>query len=116
MSIARSELGSFAPEPRDGLARTRSTALVSEEVFEHLLVRERKRSERSNRPFILLLLSAGGSLDPVSSRTGKAIIEALLAGTRATDILGWAESPTMIGVIFPEIGAAQPAQAVTSSA
>jgi lipopolysaccharide/colanic/teichoic acid biosynthesis glycosyltransferase len=112
MSIARSELGSFAPEPRDVLARTRATALVSEEVFEHLLVRERKRSERSNRPFILLLLSASGSLDPASSRAGKAIIEALLAGTRATDIVGWAESPAMVGVIFPEIGAAQPAQAV----
>ena len=109
MSIAPS------PEPRDGFAdrapRSSETP-VGEDVFEHLLVRERKRSERSNRAFVLLSLKGPGALDPAVSRAGKAVIEALSAGTRGTDIVGWIEWPTVIGVVFPEIGAAEPPQAV----
>ena len=109
MSIAPS------PEPRDGFAdrapRSAETP-VGEDVFEHLLVRERKRSERSNRVFVLLSLKGPGPLDPAVSRAGKAVIEALSAGTRGTDIVGWIEWPTVIGVVFPEIGAAEPPHAV----
>jgi lipopolysaccharide/colanic/teichoic acid biosynthesis glycosyltransferase len=111
MSIARS------PEPRDRFverAPRDSSELVREEVFEHLLVRERKRSERSNRPFVLLSLKGPGGLDPAVSGTGKAVVEALVAGTRGTDIVGWIEWPVAIGVIFPEIGAAEPPQAVAA--
>jgi lipopolysaccharide/colanic/teichoic acid biosynthesis glycosyltransferase len=114
MSIARSDVGSIGPEPRDAKVRMprTSTVLVSDDVFEHLLVRERKRSERSNRPFVVLSLRMGAALDPSVSRTGRAIVDALAAGTRGTDIVGWVEWPTVIGVIFPEMGAAEPPQAV----
>ena len=100
MSIARS------PEPRDRFverAPRDSSELVREEVFEHLLVRERKRSERSNRPFVLLSLKGPGGLDPAVSGTGKAVVEALVAGTRGTDIVGWIEWPVAIGVIFAKV-------------
>ena len=92
--------------------RANRLPVLSEELFSHLLVRERKRSDRSNRPFILLSLKTKERLDPESSWVGKATVEALAAATRETDLLGWVEWPTVIGVVFPENGAAELAQAV----
>jgi lipopolysaccharide/colanic/teichoic acid biosynthesis glycosyltransferase len=86
--------------------------VVNEDLFLHLLVRERKRSERSNRPFILLSLTTNERLDLESSSTAQAILEALAAVTRGTDILGWVTWPTVVGVIFPELGSAEPAKAM----
>jgi lipopolysaccharide/colanic/teichoic acid biosynthesis glycosyltransferase len=85
--------------PRDG-----SSPLIDEELFSHLLVRERKRAERSNRPFILLSLEAKDRLDPV--------LRALAAVIRRTDIVGWVKWPTVAGVIFLEIGDSPPMQAM----
>jgi lipopolysaccharide/colanic/teichoic acid biosynthesis glycosyltransferase len=93
-------------------ARDRRSPVLNEELFSHLLVMERKRSERSNRPFVLLSVTANDRLDPESSPIGKAALEALAAATRGTDIVGWVEWPTVIGVIFSEIGTAEPARAV----
>lgn len=87
------------PPPPDG-----SSLVIDEGLFAHLLVRERKRSERSNRPFILLSLEAKDRLDPV--------LDALADVTRRTDILGWVKSPTVAGVIFSEIGDSQPMRAM----
>jgi lipopolysaccharide/colanic/teichoic acid biosynthesis glycosyltransferase len=104
------------PSPVSDISRSRQrgrrSPVLSEELFAHLLVRERKRSDRSNRPFILLSLKTKDGLDLESSATGKAALEALAAGMRETDLLGWVEWPTVVGVIFPEIGAAEPARAV----
>ena len=92
--------------------RGKRSPVLSEELFAHLLVRERKRSDRSNRPFILLSLKTKEGLDLESSPTGKAALEALAASMRETDLLGWVEWPTTVGVIFSEIGATEPAKAV----
>jgi lipopolysaccharide/colanic/teichoic acid biosynthesis glycosyltransferase len=86
--------------------------VFSAELFSSLLVRERKRSERSNRPFLLLSLKANARLDPECSPIGKAALEALAATTRETDLLGWVKWPTVVGVIFLEIGDTEPAVAV----
>jgi hypothetical protein len=64
---------------------------------------------------MLLSLKTKDRLDLESSPAGKAAIEALAAGMRETDLLGWVKWPTVVGVIFPEIGAAEPALAVGTS-
>ena len=92
-------------------ARPGSNAL-DEDLFSHLLIQERKRSERSNRPFLLMTLQSNERLDLASSRAGKTILKTLAAVMRRTDILGWVKWPTVVGVIFPEIGSAAPSQAV----
>ena len=62
---------------------------------------ERKRTERSRKPFLLMLLEAG---DPqVSDRNGKTlsrIVPPLLSSTRETDVIGWHKDRTTVGVIF----------------
>ena len=93
--------------------------VYNEDMFAHLMVRERKRSERSNRPFIVLTLSvrnpqapADGALEAKPSRLATAALEAAMAASRDTDIVGWATWPTVVGVIFSEIGETEPARAV----
>jgi lipopolysaccharide/colanic/teichoic acid biosynthesis glycosyltransferase len=64
---------------------------------------ERKRTERSRKPFLLMLLDTGNCQD--SKKNGKAIdkiLSALLASTRETDVTGWYENRGTVGVLFTE--------------
>jgi lipopolysaccharide/colanic/teichoic acid biosynthesis glycosyltransferase len=73
-----------------------------------MLCVERKRTERSHRRFVLMLLAAGGLLKPGNKGDafGK-VLYALSRSTRETDIKGWYKEGCVIGVIFTEIGAAE---------
>jgi lipopolysaccharide/colanic/teichoic acid biosynthesis glycosyltransferase len=97
----------FRSAERDG-----RSPVLDEELFAHVLVRERKRSERSKRPFILLSLATKDQLAPASSRAREAALKGLAAATRGTDILGWVKWPTVVGVMFLEIGETKPIRAV----
>jgi len=70
-------------------------------VFKDVLVRERKRANRSNQPFVLLLASSDcGNTNPA---LWGAAIESLTMTIRETDVLGWFEQGTVLGVILTEI-------------
>ena len=65
---------------------------------------ERKRTERSQKPFLLMLLDCGSRNG--SKKNGKAledVVAALLASTRETDITGWYEEGMEIGVMFTDL-------------
>jgi exopolysaccharide biosynthesis polyprenyl glycosylphosphotransferase len=69
-----------------------------------MLALERKRSERSRKPFLLMLVDLGERLPSTSN--GKAmdsIVSALSLATRATDVIGWYKDDTVIGILFTEI-------------
>ena len=66
---------------------------------------ERKRSERSRKPFLLMLVDMGGYMP--SERTTKvlgSILSALAVSTRETDVTGWYRHYSVVGVMFTEIG------------
>ena len=70
-----------------------------------MIALERKRSERSRKPFILLLLDMG---DRPSDKNGKIlgkISSVLSASTRDTDVTGWYSNECVVGVMFTEIAA-----------
>jgi lipopolysaccharide/colanic/teichoic acid biosynthesis glycosyltransferase len=74
---------------------------LGEEDFRRMLVIERKRTERSGKPFLLMLLEAGNHQG--SEKSGKAlesIASALLLSTRETDVIGWFKNLTTVGAIF----------------
>src|SRR5277367_2425783 len=74
---------------------------LSEETFRRMLVIERKRTERSGKPFLLMLLEAGSHQR--SEKNGKAldsILRALLSSTRETDVTGWYKDRTIVGTMF----------------
>lgn len=75
-----------------------------EEYFHELLTFERRRSERSGRPFLVMTLDFSGDRDP--ERRHESVVWAmktLAVLTRDTDIKGWYHYPTMLGVIFTEM-------------
>jgi len=78
--------------------------ILNEEAFHRMISLERKRTERSRKPFLLMLLNIGKSLR--SDKNGKAldkILSALSLSTRETDFTGWYRSDS-IGVMFTEFG------------
>jgi lipopolysaccharide/colanic/teichoic acid biosynthesis glycosyltransferase len=74
---------------------------LNEEAFRQMVVVERKRTERSGMPFLLMLLTAGNQEDPSKARAALgSTLSALLDSTRQTDVIGWYKKHTTIGVVF----------------
>src|SRR5512144_2761546 len=75
-----------------------------EEYFHEVLTFERKRSERSGRPFLVMTMDYTGIRRPQErSESVKETMKALLMLTRDTDIKGWYRSAAVLGVIFTEM-------------
>ncbi len=76
---------------------------LSESHFLRLLANERRRSERSNRPFLLLLINGNGlfAVDGAGSVRDRAIA-ALLQSTREIDQIGWFSDYKVLGAIYAE--------------
>ena len=78
--------------------------VLTEEIFRRMISLERKRSERTQRPFVLLLMDTGRAQP--TEKNGQILLDilsALQAATRETDIMGWYETNSAVGVMFTEI-------------
>src|ERR1700684_4426772 len=77
---------------------------LEQELFATMIRLERKRTERSQRRFILMLLESGGLLKAQGKDDAfQKILHALSVSTRETDIKGWYKDKSILGVIFTEI-------------
>ncbi|MFZ0430521.1 MAG: sugar transferase [Acidobacteriota bacterium] len=85
----------------------RRDGILSEDAFQRSLVLERKRSERSGDPFVLVSLDvsalrgATGQVDPVLRDS---IFSMLLCIFRETDLVGWYQEDSRAGAILTELG------------
>ena len=78
--------------------------ILNAEAFRRMIALERKRSERSRKPFMLLLLDMGDRLP--SEKNGKIlgkILATLSGSTRDTDVTGWYANNCIVGVMFTEV-------------
>lgn len=87
--------------------------LISEEQFRRMLCRERKRSERSRKHLLLMLIDSKG----MKHRKGDAALLQKISGVlndtiRETDLAGWFEAGAVLGVIFTELGGTDVSAAV----
>jgi lipopolysaccharide/colanic/teichoic acid biosynthesis glycosyltransferase len=74
---------------------------LDEETFRNMIAIERKRTERSKAPFLLMLLEIKNEEIPAKNvDTLETIVSALMASSRDTDIVGWYEERTKVGVMF----------------
>ena len=81
-----------------------SNEILSEEAFRRMISIERKRSERSQRPFVLLLIDTGRSQSgDKQARVLLDMLSALQGATRETDITGWYTTNSVVGAMFTEI-------------
>lgn len=79
--------------------------VLNPEAFRRMIALERKRSERSRKPFVLLLLDMGDRPSDKHGKILRKISSVLSASTRDTDVTGWYESDSVVGVMFTEITA-----------
>src|SRR3954469_17964401 len=90
--------------------------LVNEDLFRGVLVRERKRADRSNQALMLVLVTMKEDAGLRSSTAWLKVVDALAAAKRETDVLGWFERGVTVGVILPEVPATDAAFAEDFSA
>lgn len=107
-----STLGEQGPQQGNGrkvLSRfghqpARREGVLKEETFHAMLTLERRRAERSRKPFVLMLLDSHAVH---KNGSGATVIERLTSvvsdATRETDIIGWYEESVILAVIFTEI-------------
>lgn len=81
--------------------------MLPHELFMKLLCLERKRTERSGRRFVLMLLDPGSLLKPGKVPVIPNLLSAITQATRDTDLKGWYKDGSIIGVIFTEVGDGQ---------
>jgi lipopolysaccharide/colanic/teichoic acid biosynthesis glycosyltransferase len=75
--------------------------VLVEEPFRRRIAIERKRTERSREPFLLMLLEAGATQNGDGlDKTLDGIVSAMQSSTRETDVVGWYKDRNTVGVIF----------------
>jgi hypothetical protein len=89
--------------------------VLSEGAFHRMIALERKRTERSRKPFLLMLLDMGDHLPTNGSgKVLEKILAALAITTRETDVTGWYRTESVVGVMFTELGADDPNSTLTT--
>ena len=74
---------------------------LDETTFRRMIAIERKRTERSKAPFVLMLLEAVGDRGPKKSAiTLNHVATALLSASRDTDLVGWYKEGAIVGTMF----------------
>jgi lipopolysaccharide/colanic/teichoic acid biosynthesis glycosyltransferase len=74
---------------------------LSEDGFKRVIAIERKRTERSKSPFVLMLLEVTNQQNlEKTKRALDSIVSALVAACRDTDLVGWYKEHCVIGVMF----------------
>jgi len=103
VNVLRSGSNGVTLGPLSESASIGERGTLNAEAFRRMIALERKRSERSRKPFMLLLLDMG---DRPSERNGRilgTILSVLSLATRETDVTGWYTNDSVVGVMFTEI-------------
>ena len=80
-------------------------SVLNEAAFHRMISLERKRTERSRKPFLLMLLDMGDGLYSDSNEKAlDKVLSALSLSTRETDVTGWYKNNIVVGVMFTEFG------------
>ncbi len=101
MTMLRMNKASKSADPLLAWSNFEPREVLKEEGFRHRIAVERKRTERSREPFLLMLLEVGNQ--QVSKRSGKAlddILSVLVLSIRETDVIGWYKDQIAVGVMF----------------
>ena len=112
-AVARREKDSPKLEVRAHLSvpnmgNTPQRMLLNEDAFVSMLYLERRRAERAQNRFVLILVDVQKIVSGISGkeRTIQLLAKSLSEATRETDIIGWYLENSLMGVIGTELGKA----------
>ena len=92
------------PNPADPLLEVTPSVErlpLDEETFKRTIAVERKRTERSKAPFLLMLLEVADEESEMNrGATLERVVSALLSSSRDTDLIGWYKSREIVGAMF----------------
>jgi lipopolysaccharide/colanic/teichoic acid biosynthesis glycosyltransferase len=88
--------------PRNDVISAPEDVALAESVFHALLTHERRRAQRSRKPFVLMLLDANLEDGTSAEILGRAV-DIIVASKRETDLVGWYKNDVILGVIFTEV-------------
>jgi lipopolysaccharide/colanic/teichoic acid biosynthesis glycosyltransferase len=75
--------------------------VLDEKAFRRMIAIERKRTERTAEPFLLMLLEWSDCQTPDNgTHDFDGLIQVLLSTTRETDVIGWQKEHQAIGILF----------------
>lgn len=84
-------------EPAQGLERK----TLDEDSFRRVIAIERKRTERSKSPFVLMLLEVANHQGAEKTRAAlDSVVSVLLLSSRDTDQVGWYKDHVTVGALF----------------
>lgn len=101
MSLSRQNSAQNGDDPLLEPSLNVKRAPLAEAAFRQMIAIERKRTERSKAPFLLMLLEtdlAEGSKESVA--TLDCVTRVLLSTSRDTDLIGWYKEKVILGAIF----------------
>src|SRR5215831_5225402 len=101
----RRSLASLGDRPFASAAESiKEREILGQKAFHRVISIERSRTERSRKPFLLMLLDMGDHLPPETNgkNLGK-LVQALSLATRETDVAGWYRTDQIVGPMFTEI-------------
>jgi hypothetical protein len=94
-------------------SRGNSLQPFDEQTFRYLLRLEQRRSDRSGRPFVLVLVDTAptpGDRTPLDVAVAASIFSELSQYLRETDFIGWYEEGVRAGAVLTEFGDASGAE------
>jgi lipopolysaccharide/colanic/teichoic acid biosynthesis glycosyltransferase len=100
----RGSLDSASVDPLPGTSTTYDREILNQDAFRRVISLERRRTERSRKPFVLMLLDMGDGLPfQATEKSLRRLLGATSLYTRATDVAGWYKTDCVIGIMFTEI-------------
>lgn len=78
--------------------------VIPEATFVQMLRFERRRTERSGKPLLLVLISSQHFRGKAGCPLVNGVVAAMATRIRETDVLGWYERDKTIGILMTEIG------------
>ena len=88
------QTGSAAQEPAGGF-------VLGESVFKDALVRERKRADRFDAPFAVLLVDRSDYAPEAGAWAS--VLSSVAAVKREADAVGWLDAGAVLGLLLPEV-------------
>jgi lipopolysaccharide/colanic/teichoic acid biosynthesis glycosyltransferase len=101
LSHLRHDVLPVKTSPLDASVSLGERISLEEKVFKRMIAVERKRTERSQSPFVLMLMEINGNHEQDWIKEAlKSVQSALLTACRDTDLVGWYKDGQVIGVMF----------------
>jgi len=111
----RAELETAQRQADDNRRAIPASRFLSQESFHKLIALERKRSERSRMPFVLVLVDCGVPHPDEHNDTAlRDAVASVSDSIRETDAVGWYADGLVAGVMFTEIAAPDQGSIVAS--